>query len=45
MGKFAGLLEQRNSFLHEPSGYVIENKGAVWKKPPGSGNAYGNRGD
>jgi hypothetical protein len=45
MGEFADVLEQRNSFLHEQSGYVIENKGAMWKKRSGSGNVYENKGD
>jgi hypothetical protein len=33
MGEFAGMLEQGNSFLLEQSGNVVENKGALWKKP------------
>jgi hypothetical protein len=33
MGDFAGMLEQRNSFLQDRRGNVVENKGALWKKP------------
>jgi hypothetical protein len=29
MGEFVGMFEQGNSFLDEPSGYVIENKGVL----------------
>jgi hypothetical protein len=30
-------LEQGNSFLQERSGNVLENKGALWKKPEEAG--------
>jgi hypothetical protein len=45
MGEFAGMRGQRNYFLQDRRGNVIENKGAVWKKPSGSGNVYENKGD
>jgi hypothetical protein len=32
-------------FLQDRRGNVIENKGALWKKPSRSGNVYENKGD
>jgi hypothetical protein len=39
-----GFNLEKNSFLTEPSGNVIENKGSLWKTWRRSANVYENKG-